>query len=301
MLNNILDPSLVVYRYEDWRDNTNYCYERIKSLTLHRDILRRYRQRIAISDELLGRIMQNFPWNHVNVPEFRDVMLFMNTDMQRMRQGIDICARQDELKIDIEPDGVLCRYIEDDIVDEWKNLLYSCLQEANSSLKNQIVTWDSDEAGSHGRDIEIIIKERRSFEKHDVPAIWNEDTWYKRLATENWWPDLSKCIEICYKTNPGIRGYSGIRKEPFDLECEASFWKMVECCCENDYIIREMIQALTKLVYGIRDEGLGFESIGEDRYRFRVTIHYRVHCRFEGQSFVLEKFASREGKIDGIG
>jgi len=301
MLINIFDPSLIVYRYEDWKNDTNYCFERIKSLILHRDILNRYKQEIAMSDELLGLIMQNFPWSHANIPEFRDVMLFMNMDMQKMRHGIDICLGQDKLKIDVNPDDVVCQYIGEDIVKEWRNLLYSCIKKGDSLFKNQIVTWDSYEARRHAREIEIIIKEGKDLEKHDVPAIWNEDIWYKQLVTENWWPDLSKCIEICHKTHPGMKGYSGIREEPFNLECEESFWDMAGCCYEDDDIRREMIEALTKLVYGIRDEGLGFKPIGKHRYRFCVTIHYRVHCRFEEQSYVLEKFAPREGKIDGIG
>lgn len=304
MLRNILDASLLIYRYEDWKSKNNYCLERMRSLFLHRDFLNRYQQRIAISKEFLALVMQHFPWSHSNIPGFRDFRLFITADMQRMGDYICKSDRQYDFETEIKPDGIVCTCIEEGVLKEWVNLLYGCLNDNDNSI-NQIATWDSDEINNYGKELELefnIIGNTPEKYIYKIPVVWNEDTWFKRLATQDWWPDIHKCIKLYYETNDAIKALPDIRNEPFGIEYEEIYGDIVGLC-NTESMKLDTIKALTKLVYGIRDKALCYKKIGEDRYRFRVTIHYRMHCRFDKQRqyYILEEFAQRESVIDGIG
>jgi len=88
---------------------------------------------------------------------------------------------------------------------------------------------------------------------------------------------LERMVELHFKTNDAIKLYDGVRTSPMKLLCGPSF---VEAIDEHSYDIqirKRFIEALTRVVYGVHDVGLGLEKIGKYAYRFRVTDFWRVH------------------------
>ena len=109
---------------------------------------------------------------------------------------------------------------------------------------------------------------------------------------------MQRCIELHFRTNPGMRDYAEARERPMPFECTDAFWRSVERFCQGEQLRRSLITALTKRAYGILDVSLGDESLGEIR-RLRVTDFWRVHYREEGDRLVLEEFGPHSiGGVD---
>jgi len=133
---------------------------------------------------------------------------------------------------------------------------------------------------------------------YHLPLVWDDDSWAIQLVTLEWWPDLSRCVELHFRTNPGMRHYPVAREQPIPFECTDAFWKSVDRFCRDKQKRRSLIEALTKRVYGILDASLGDEPFGEVR-RFRVTDFWRVHYREEHDRLVLEEFGPHSmGGVD---
>ena len=301
MLLSALDPALLIHRYEDWQARAPHCFSRFEALTLHRRVIRQYGQKIAMSGTLAGLIYQFFPWNknYRGISELRDFRQFILQELEKAHY-IDT---KGAAEVSLEPTGIVCKYVEAlEVIDAWEELLCGCVDETVlNKFDPQIATWETVSLREHSGAMTLTIHDSEAgagTQFHHLPLVWDDDSWAMQLATQEWWPDLQICVEFHFRTHPAMRAYPGVREQPIPFECTYAFWKSVDRFCKDKHLRRRLIEALTKMVYGIYDAGLGVEWLGEI-CRFRVTDYWRVHCREEDDWLVLEEFGPHSmGKVD---
>lgn len=141
-----LDPALLFYRYEDWQAGEPHFLPRLKALDLHRNRTEKHGLYVALSTEMAAEICNAFPWDesYGNVPEFRDLRIMLIEWLTTKARYIDTDAQGE---VTLEPTALVCQHAEDPkILDAWKNLLRSCLQEkVNTELEPQVATWETPE------------------------------------------------------------------------------------------------------------------------------------------------------------
>jgi hypothetical protein len=296
----VFDPALLVYQYEDWQAREPHCFSRFDALSLHRGMIKEYSQKMAMSYTFAALIQQFFPWNRYrSIGELRDLARFFYEDLQKAEYIDTKTAGEASL----QPTGVVCQYVEvPEVVDAWKGLLCGCVDETVlTEFDPQIATWETASLREHSGSMTLTIHDSEigaSTQAHHLPLVWNDDSWATQLVTQDWWPDLQRCVELRFRTNLGMRDYPEARGKPISFECTDTFWKSVDRFCKDERLRRSLIAALTKRVYGILDAGLRDESFGEIR-RFRVTDFWRVHYREEGDYLVLEEFGQHSiGGVD---
>lgn len=296
MLLSALDPALLIYKYEDWQAKEPHCFRRFEALTLHREMLREYGQKIAMTHEFAALILESFPWrkNFRDIGQLRDLRRFMLEDLHKAFHIEAKAARE----VSLRPTGIVCNYVQaPEMIDEWKGLLCGCLDKVVlAELDPQIATWETACLREHSQ--QTILITIHDFEadaraEMQLPLVWDDDSWATQLVTQDWWPDLHRCVELHFRTNPGLRNYSGVRERPIAFECTRAFWKSVDQFCNQPHTRRSLIEAITKVVYGVHDRSLGLERLGETR-RFRVTGFWRVHCRKEDDRLLLEEFGPHD-------
>jgi hypothetical protein len=298
MLLSALDPTLLFYKLEDWQARKTHCFDRFRALVLHFRVTREYGQQIAMTGNLEGLIYQFFPWNadFKNISELRDLRNFVLNDIQRVRR-IDAKVAGD---IDLRPTGIVCKYVEDPgVIAAWEELLHGCIDEISAGFDPQIATWDTLAVRQcDSMSLTIRDSEEEIDVQYDLPLVWDRDSWATQLVKQDWWPDLQRCVELEFRTNPGIRYHSMVREQAIAFKCSKRFLDSLKRSCNSIHLQHSLIEALTKKVYGIRNAGLGDEQIGNIG-RFRVTDFWRVHYRVEGGQIVLLEFGPHD--MDGIG
>lgn len=300
MLLSALDLALLIHDYEDWQAKAWHCFRRCEALTLHRRVLREYAQKIAMSNELASLIYQSFPWNgdFRSIGELRDLRQFILEELQKATY-IDT---QSAGEASLQPTRIVCQYVKNPkAVDAWKRLLCGCVDATVlSQFDPQIATWETPALCAHLGPITLTIRdsEIEVDSAYRFPLVWDEDSWAKQLCTQEWWPDLRRCVELHFGANPAMRNYLGVREQPIPFECTDAFWKSVDLLHEDAELRHRFIKALTKRVYGILDYSLRDEPFKEIR-RFRVTDFWRVHYREEDGRLVLEEFGPHSiGGVD---
>ncbi len=298
MLLSALDPALLFYKPEDWQARKAHCLDRFHALVLHFRVTREYGQEIAMSGNLEGLIYQFFPWNadFRSISELRDLRNFVLNDMQRVKR-IEIKMAGD---VELRPAGIACKYTEDPgVIDAWEELLCGCIDEISAGFDPQIATWDTP-AVRQCDSMSLTIRDSGEEVdiQYDFPLVWDDDSWAAQLVKQDWWPDLQRCVELEFRTNPGIRYHSMVREQAITFKCSKTFLVSLERFCSSKHLRRSLIEALTKKVYGIRNAGLGDEQIGNIG-RFRVTDFWRVHYQMEGDQIMLSEFGSHD--MGGIG
>ena len=296
MLLSVFDPALLIYNYEDWQARVRHCFERFEALTLHRRFAREYEQKIAMSLEFASLIIQSFPWNEDfnDISELRDLRLFILQELARTFYiGI-----QTGKNVTLNPTGVLCHYVNStEVNDAWKNLLCSSIDETiTDQFPPQIATWETTAVREHSGPVTITIYDSNTGEliqEYDLPVVWDDESWARQLVIQEWWPNLGRCVELHFKTNPSMKNYPGVRERPVPFECTPTFLRTADRFCQTQQLRRSLIEALTKRVYGILDASLGDEPLRGKR-RFRVTDFWRVHYRLKDGRLVLEKFGPHD-------
>ena len=253
-----------------------------------------------MSSTLIGLIYQFFPWNenYRGISELRDFRQFILEELQRAHY-IDTEAT---FEVDLRPNGVVCEYVEAaEVVDAWKELLCNCVDEAIlTEFDPQIATCETDSLREHSEVILTIhdSEAEAGTQVYHLPLVWDDDSWAKQLVTQEWWPDLHRCVELHFSTNRAMRDYAGVREQPIPFEWTSAFWKSVERFCNAEHLRRSLIEALTKRVYGILDASLHDEPFKDIR-RFRVTDFWRVHYHEENGRLVLQEFGPHSiGRVD---
>jgi hypothetical protein len=283
MLLSAIDPALLIYQYNDWLSRQPHCFKRFAALTLHRRMIREYGQKMAIS-----MLAQHFPWNenYRTIAELRDLRQFILEELQRAYY-ID---KELAGKADLKPAGITCLYVEkQEVVEAWIELLFSCVDEAIlSEFDTQIATWEMEHLKEHSAALILMIHDIDT-QIHELPIVWDEDSWIKQLATQDWWPDLRRCVELYFKSNSAMKDHPKVREQPLPFESTEAFGKSIDRYCTDVHLRRSFIEALTKRVYGVLDASLGDEALGKIR-RFRVTDFWRVHYRVKAGRIVLEEF-----------
>ena len=298
MLLSALDPALLFYKVEDWQDRKPHCFDRFRALALHFRVTREYGQKIAMSDTFDGLIWQFFPWNanFKNISELRDLRQVMFSLLQRVERINTKMVGA----LSLEPVGIVCKYVEvPEVIGAWEELLCGCVDETGARFDPQIATWETPAVRQcQSISLTIFDPEAETDTQYNLPLVWDDDSWATQLVKQYWWPDLQRCVELEFRTNPGIRSHSMAREQQIPFECSRKFRESLDQFCNDKQLQSSLVRALTKKVHGIHNAGLGDEQIGEIR-RFRVTDFWRVHYRMEGNQLVLLEFGPHD--IGGIG
>jgi len=256
---------------------------------------------MAMSNEFAALVQVAFPWNadFRAISELRDLREFM---LQELQRAVYVDTRT-AYECSLHPEGIVCRGIEDpEVTDTWKGLLNGCLDHAVlEKFEPQVATWEADSVTNHS-EIAFVIGDNRKDQAippvYTFPLVWDQDSWAVRLVTQDWWPDLRRCVELHFRTHPGMRARPKALEQPIPFECAPRFWRTLERFCTGENLRARFIEALTKRVYGILDASLGEEPLGDFR-RFRVTRSWRVHYRVENKYLVLEEFGPHSiGGVD---
>ena len=292
MLISALDPSLLIYQEEHWRNREAHCFDRVRALTLHRRIIRNHSQGIAMSNRLVSIVYQSFPWadNFKHFSELRDLRQFILDDLTRAHY----ISASEFGEVSLEPDECTCQHVSNpEVTVAWKELLWGCIEDAMSSqFDAQIATWQTPDASPQHKSISLHIDQKGHDEIHDFPLVWDENSWTQRLACQDAWPDLKRCVELYFLSSPAMQNHSGIRDNPVPFTCTDTFWKSVNDLCEPQMRLL-LVKALAKRVYGMLDRGLHDEPFRQVR-RFRVNLFWRVHYQDLGNEIVLDEFGEHD-------
>ena len=115
--------------------------------------------------------------------------------------------------------------------------------------------------------------------------------------SQDWQSREQRCVELRFKTR--YMAHSMAKKQPVPFECSSRFLRSLDQIHDDRQWQDDIVDALTKTVYGIHDTGLGYEII-RGTVRFRVTEPSRIHGRMEDGKLILEIF-SMDHRVDGIG
>lgn len=292
MLLSAFDPALLVYNYEHWRDRETHCLVRFEALLLHRGMLKKYEQKMAMSDTFAALIQELFPWNtnYYNIEELRDLRQFFFEDLQKAKYIKTNLTEEETL----QPTGILCQYIEaPELIGAWQELLHSLMDDVIlAEFDPQIATWETDNLRRYESPMTLVLHDSENetgFRTYQLPLVWDVDSWASQLVTQEWWPDLQRCVELHFIANPGMRQNPQAREQPIPFEATNAFWRSVNHYCQSAQLHRSLIHALTKRVYGMLDASLGDEPF-RNMHRFRVTDFWRVHYRKGKNLIVLEEF-----------
>lgn len=302
MILTVIDPALLVYDFEDLDAGRSCCIERLDALTNHREVIKKYSLRIAVSASFVDFILSLFPWRQSGNNMLRDLREFTLFDLQKAYY-VDT---DEDVELEISPEGILCQHVEcQNLVDAWHQTLVGCINAANSNqFTPNIATWA---CPSIVPLIELIIvvpiavQTDKARHGYSVPLVWDNESWASQLVNEDWWPDLHLMVELTFITNTAIRKHPHTRAKPIDFDCSDRFWQSANSFCCEDCTRRSLVKALTKLIYGLRDKGLGWEPVKgrSGIYRFKVTRSARVHCHMEGEKVIIDEIGPHG--IDGIG
>ena len=292
MLITAVEPDLLIYKEEDWRSQQQHCFIRLQSLMLHRAMIRKSGQPIAITDDYAGAVYQHFPYNTSarSVKELQDLRVFIFDDLTKAHR-LDVSGNSN---VRVQADDKVCNYVDDaDVLDAWNTLVWGCVrEEIESNHQAQVATWKEPAETQGNPSITVEIKSDEGLQVYVVPLVWDSISWNKRLALVDAWPDLRMCVERLFHSDIGLRDHPKVRRNPIPFECTESFWKSIDTYCEAN-MRPALIRAITKKVYGIWDASLGDESVGRFR-RFRVTSFWRVHYRDKGDRIILDQFGEHD-------
>lgn len=301
MLLNIFDPALLVYRYQDLANQLHHCFTRLEALTLHRQMIRQWGLQTAMSQALISLLWQHFAQSTPHGNQLHDLRDFMFQDMQRATI-IDV---QDQTpQPTLSPPSILCGCVQDNnVVQAWLGLVSACLNNPpHTNCSPQIPTWRSHEVTHWPQVITVIVANSDApspSQPSPIPLVWDEDSWFSQLAAISWWPDLEKCVQVHMKTNQAIRTHPCCTDSPLPFTCEPPFLDSLARYCSSKQLQRQLVKALTKLVYGVHDAGLGLERMQQQKLRFRVSDFWRVHGRDQNGQLILDMFGPHD--IDGVG
>lgn len=312
MLHPALDPALLFYRFEDWLSRQEHCRARFDALVLHKRTCSEYRLEFAMSDSLRSLVFQHFPYEVEKrpVPEARDLRVVIT----RILEMASTVAPQQMWQVTLKPKGVTGQHIWlEEVKAAWTQLLgWLCAHRMTDGSSSLIATWDNEELHKHGPQMLLeIIKDRDQgkTEHFELPLIWDEDSWFAKLATLDLWDigNLHRSVEVHFKACPSYRQLSGVREKPMPFELSKTFKReLAEYCATDVDLQRAFIDALTKLAYRLPDPSLGDEVIqsrrrrGERRFRISCPKHppFRAHYRIVDKVIVLESFGPH--RLDGI-
>lgn len=293
MLLSVLDPALLIYQQHHWQTRQAHFFGRIKALLLHRNTIRKHNQQIAMSNDIAAIVQQCFPWrsDYRTIGALRDLRQFILEDLARTWYIQPTKAAND---ISLKPGNLTCVHVKDcNILDSWKELLGACVEEeGDSQFDLQIATWESPCLLGDSQSLTVSVGDCAGSENSYLPLVWDENTWANQLYSQDFWPDLQRCVELYFKNNAGMQSYHQVRVAPIPFEWTNSFWKSVDDLCQPQ-MRRLLVKAIAKRIYGILDSKLGDEALGDMR-RFRVTGFWRVHYRQFKDRIVLEEFGAHD-------
>ena len=293
MLLSAIDPALLIYQQEHWQARLPHFFTRIKTLLLHYSIIKRYGQQIAMSNEIAALAMECFPWDADSkaTAELRDLRQFMH---EAFTKAHFITKTRAADAVSFQPSNMTCEHIDNpDVLNAWKELLWACVdEESTCGFDAQVATWESSVHSPNPQSLIVTASDSSGGEDHHLPLVWDQNSWAKRLYSQDYWPDLQRCVELYGEANPAMQSHPQLRDEPIPFECTDTFWKSVDALCQPR-MRHLLVKAVAKRVYGLLDAKLRDESFEQVR-RFRVTDFWRVHYREGDGRIVLEEFGEHD-------
>lgn len=303
MIVTAIDPALLAYDSGDFYDGRQCSLERLKALTNHRRVINEYSIRVAVSRSFMNCVLSLFPWQQCGNSVLRDVREFILSDLERRADYLDT---NESVEVGISPEGVLCQYVTcQELVCAWEQISAKHITSPDTAHSTfSVSTWDCPNIVP---ELELTVPPTGVSQastpsgRYRIPLVWDCDSWARLLSTQDWWPDLKRMVSLTFITNHAIRSHAGANDRPMDFQCSEAFWKSAERYCKDGYRRQSFVTALTKLLYGIHDKGLGLETVKgrSGVYRFRVTDSDRVHYHTEGPRIVIDEIGPHE--IDGVG
>ena len=291
MLLTAIDPDLLLYDEIEWNEQREDVWRRMRALTTHRAMMRQDGVKLAISNSFASHIYNRFPWNLTarNIPELRDLRRFVTDDLNKAEFVTEF---GDYANSSLSPEGITCTVVlTPDTHAIWLDLLVTAIHRQDSfGWRVQVATWTMPVERTGVTELIVAFRHDDVVREEHVPLVWDDESWQQALATQDAWPDLRLCAERHFLGNSGLRNHPSARREPFELEFTDTFWKSVE---RQPDMHGALIRSVAKLIYGIRDPGLGDELWG-NRRRFRVSDFWRVHYRQVGDRIILEEFGEHD-------
>ncbi|MCZ7546008.1 MAG: hypothetical protein M5R40_21900 [Anaerolineae bacterium] len=292
MLLPILDPALLIYRFEHWQSRQEHCFRRFKSATCPPPSDSGKRLEYSNDQHICGIDAGILSWNEDlrSVRELRDLRTIIYELLQKAYY-----VEEANAEVELYPAGVVCKYIEtDEIIIAWHGILCGCVAEPVSLENDPLVgTWEFVSSIKDSSTLKLSIRDAEAA-AFRLPIVWDEASWVAQLATQEYWPDLQRCVESYFIANPNMKMHPGARTEPIPFDASRVFLDAVHHYCDNDRHLRDcLIKAIAKRVYGLLDAGLRDEPFRGMR-RFRVTGGWRVNYREEKGRLILEEFGSHD-------
>jgi hypothetical protein len=288
-----LDPTLLIYSPAalNWSTETNTS--RLDALLLHRRMMRKYGLKLVMSAPLAAVIQTAFPWNADarGVPAWRDLRTFLLRDLEQALY-VELVENR---TVELLPEEATCSAEGSaTALATWRQLLGAFVEGATANGWRPHVGSSSEVSGSHGSvlvRVEDVAGEVVA--EATVPVLKNESDWGQHLASHDWWPDVARCVELHFLASPALQTHNTRREQPFDLEVSTGFQRSLRRHCQSTDLRRAVIEALTKVAWGINDEGLGLEWM-DTTLRFRVTLYWRIHASLSGTLLTLEQFGPHD-------
>ena len=291
MLLTAVDPDLLLYEVKEWNEQREDVLRRMRALATHRSMMRQGGAKLAISNGFASHIYSRFPWDITakNIPELRDLRRFVTDDISKAEFVAEFSDYEDSSLL---PHGITCAIVlTSDTYAIWLDLLVAAIHRQDSlGWQMQVATWAIPIERSGVTELTVAFRHGDVVREEHVSLIWDEESWQQAFATQDAWPDLRLCAERYFLGHSGLRNHPTVRQEPFELEYTDAFWKSVE---RQPDMHRALIRSVAKLIYGVRDPGLGDEQFG-NRRRCRVSDFWRVHYRQEGDKIFLEEFGEHD-------
>jgi hypothetical protein len=277
---------LLLFEKEELERGADDFYRRVEAVLLHRSMASGFRIQLITSDELVTGILESFPWSESWRPETLDLRQLVLEDLARANRvepwvGVGwTCA----------PEWMLGH------VPVWAGVAQSWISTAwaigfAGGADSCVLGWS---ASDRSPDVRV---ENGASEARVLPVVADRKDWANACDPCGAWPNISAAVESYHLRSDGLAGHSSGRgRGPVEFTWTSEFIDTVEELAVPAGLLKEVVKAIAKRVYGIVDEGLGDEIVGGIG-RFRVTRYWRIHYR-PGVPLTLLRFGPHD--MDGI-
>lgn len=135
-------------------------------------------------------------------------------------------------------------------------------------------------------------KTRTYLYKRYKKIMWDDSPLDQQINVLAAWPDLKKCVEVYYKSHPGMSDENEDDQQPIIFKCTEKFMKSLNKYCVSRKRKLQFIDALAKIVYKIPSVGLYDKAIKErtNLWHFYVSRSWRVFYQKKEKFILLKDF-----------
>jgi len=288
-LSAVIDPSLLVFRFPNWRDGSDDWDERRDALVQHVSVLRRFQVPCIATVDFLNVVLSRQPWAESidRMPELRDLRLFVTGELAKA----NFIEPRDLGPLSVSPVDSMCRHVEGDmeLIRSWHELLSAVLDEPIV-----LALWPSSAcAGS----CLIHVEAPEAGVSRTVPGVSDEESWAATIPSfVDYWPDLERLVDLECMATPALRTarmVSTMRLRLLDGFLDSVIGAGVDAATRG-----ALVRVVAKRLCGVVDAGMGNEKVGAF-WRMRASDYWRIHYELDGDELVLRRFGPH--RLEGIG